>query len=84
MEFILLIIAVIVLSFTIASILIIRIFLPKQIIKELENYENTLAGRQFEEIKNTYHEMRGWRHDYKNHMQVLKIYLENRQWDECI
>ncbi|MEZ3422210.1 MAG: GHKL domain-containing protein [Lachnospiraceae bacterium] len=84
MEFILLIITVILLSFTIASILIIRIFLPKQIIKELENYENTLAGRQFEEIKNTYHEMRGWRHDYKNHMHVLKIYVENRQWEECI
>ena len=43
-----------------------------------------LIGRQFEEIRNTYREMRGWRHDYKNHMQVLKIYVENRQWDECM
>ena len=70
MEFAVLICTVIVLSIVVASILIIKIFLPKQIIKELENYENSLAGRQFEEIKNTYHEMRGWRHDYKNHMQV--------------
>ena len=53
MEFAVLICTVIVLSIAVASILIIKIFLPRQIIKELENYENSLAGRQFEEIKNT-------------------------------
>lgn len=67
-----------------ACMVVIRIFLPRQIVKELEKYQNTLVGRQFEEIRNTYHEMRGWRHDYKNHMQVLKIYVENRQWEECM
>lgn len=67
-----------------ACVLVIRVFLPRQIVKELEKYQNTLIGRQFEEIRNTYREMRGWRHDYKNHMQVLKIYVENRQWEECM
>lgn len=67
-----------------ACVLVIRVFLPRQIVKELEKYQNMLIGRQFEEIRNTYREMRGWRHDYKNHMQVLKIYVENRQWDECM
>jgi len=67
-----------------ACVLVIRVFLPRQIVKELERYQNTLIGRQFEEIRNTYREMRGWRHDYKNHMQVLKIYVENRQWEECM
>lgn len=67
-----------------AGILVVRVFLPRQIVKELEKYQNTLIGRQFEEIRNTYREMRGWRHDYKNHMQVLKIYVENRQWEECM
>lgn len=30
---------------------------------------------QFDEIKEMYLNMRGWRHDYHNHVQVLKAYL---------
>ena len=47
MEFAVLICTVIVLSIAVASILIIKIFLPRQIIKELENYENSLGGRMY-------------------------------------
>lgn len=61
-----------------------RVLLPGRILKEIEKYENELVGRQLEEIRNVYHEMRGWRHDYNNHMQVLKIYVEHRQWEECM
>lgn len=50
--------------------------LPKMITDRLENYQHKLADRQFEEIRSTYKEMRGWRHDYRNHMQVLKVYLD--------
>lgn len=49
---------------------------PKMLEKRLENWQNKLLERQFEEIRSTYKEMRGWRHDYRNHMHVLKIYLE--------
>jgi len=84
MEILIIISAIIILSIFSVSLLIVKIFLPKQIARELEDYENILAVRQFEEVKNTYHEMRGWRHDYRNHMHVLRIYIENRQWDECI
>lgn len=52
--------------------------------RKFEKYQNELVERQLAETRNIYHEMRGWRHDYKNHMQVLKIYVENRQWDECL
>lgn len=31
---------------------------------------------QYEEIKEMYLNMRGWRHDYHNHVQVLKAYLD--------
>lgn len=30
---------------------------------------------QYEEIKGVYMDMRGWRHDYHNHMQVMKAQL---------
>lgn len=84
MGFLFFISIIIISGIAIASILVVRVFMPRQIVKELEEYENVLARRQFAEVQNTYYEMRGWRHDYKNHMQVLKIYVENRQWEECI
>ena len=68
----------------VAGILAVRVLLPRQIIREMERIQNDLAGRQLEEIRNAYREMRGWRHDYKNHMQVLKIYVENRQWESAL
>lgn len=63
---------------------ILRILLSRQFIREIEQYQNDLTNRQLEEIKNAYHEMRGWRHDYKNHMQVLKIHVENREWESAL
>ena len=30
---------------------------------------------QYDEIKSVYMDMRGWRHDYHNHMQVMKAQL---------
>lgn len=66
------------------SIYVIKVLMPRQIKRELEQYENTLITRQLEEIRNSYRELRGWRHDYRNHMQVLKVYVENRQWQECV
>ncbi len=78
------IIGVLLAAVVVASILIVKVILPGQIVKVLEQYENALTHRQFEEIRNTYREMRGWRHDYKNHMQVLKVYVEQQQWRECL
>lgn len=63
---------------------VVKILIPKQVVREMERYQNTLVGRQFEEIQNAYHEMRGWRHDYKNHMQVLKIYVKNQEWEHAL
>lgn len=67
-----------------AEILAVRVLLPRRMIRQMEGMQNDLAGRQLEEIRNAYREMRAWRHDYKNHMQVLKIYVENRQWESAL
>lgn len=56
--------------------------LPKMIGNKLETWQNKLAERQFEEIRSTYREMRGWRHDYRNHMQILKVYLEDGEYEK--
>ncbi len=40
---------------------------------------NTIA-RQVEEVQNIYLTMRGWRHDYHNHLQSMKAYVEMGQY----
>ncbi len=34
-------------------------------------FQDDLLQRHFEEVQNTYKTMRGWRHDYHNHIQTL-------------
>lgn len=40
-----------------------------------EQFRRDLMEHQYEEIKGVYMDMRGWRHDYHNHMQVMKAQL---------
>lgn len=45
--------------------------------------QNRLMQQQYEEIKSVYLNLRGWRHDYHNHIQVMKAFLDSAQVDEC-
>lgn len=42
---------------------------------QTEQFRRNLMENQYEEIKGVYMDMRGWRHDYHNHMQVMKAQL---------
>ncbi len=44
--------------------------------KRIAEYQNDLITKHCEEVQNIYKTMRGWRHDYKNHIQVMKASLE--------
>ena len=57
-----------------ASILL-RLVIKTYYEKSTEAYQNKLMKNQIEEVNNVYMTMRGWRHDYHNHMQSLKAYL---------
>ena len=57
-----------------ASILL-RLLIKTYYEKSTEAYQNKLVKNQIEEVNNVYMTMRGWRHDYHNHMQSLKAYL---------
>ncbi len=46
-------------------------------------YQNQILEQQIAEVQNIYQTMRGWRHDYHNHMQVLKAYLTADQEDQA-
>lgn len=46
-------------------------------------YQNQILEQQIAEVQNIYQTMRGWRHDYHNHMQVLKAYLTAGQEEQA-
>lgn len=58
-----------------ALVLLIRWLLVKYYDKSTAAYQNKLLKNQIDEVHNVYMTMRGWRHDYHNHMQSLKAYL---------
>lgn len=62
-----------------ALIFILLEYLLQRIVKREEDktiiYQNKLMKQQMDEIENIYMTMRGWRHDYHNHIQSLKGYL---------
>lgn len=48
--------------------------LSKYIDKRLVAYQGELIQTHYEEVENMYKQVRGWRHDYRNHIQVMKSY----------
>ncbi len=49
-------------------------FFSKQIDKRLAAYQRELIETHYTEVENMYKQMRGWRHDYRNHIQAMKAY----------
>lgn len=64
-------------------LLTVLIVIPRMTERRLETYQNRLINRQYEEIRSSYKEMRAFRHDYRNHMQALKVYVENGELEKC-
>ena len=48
-----------------------RLFFGKLIDRRVASYQNDLIEKYYEEVQNTYQTMRGWRHDYHNHIQAM-------------
>lgn len=51
-------------------------------IKNIDAMQRKFLSHQYEEIKNVYLNMRGWRHDYHNHIQAMKAYLAMGEVEE--
>lgn len=61
----------------------IRWMVMKYFEKSTAAYQNKLLHNQIEEVHNVYLTMRGWRHDYHNHMQSIKAYLAMDNLEEA-
>lgn len=57
-------------------VIFIIFFLQRRFQRNLVQTQADLLKEHTEEVENIYRQMRGWRHDYKNHIQSMKAYLE--------
>lgn len=48
----------------------------KKIDRQIEKYQRDLIDTHYQEIETMYTKMRGWRHNYRNHIQVMKALAE--------
>ena len=44
-------------------------------------YQRELIETHYAEVDNIYQQIRGWRHDYRNHIQVLKAYAASEDME---
>ncbi|MBO5278726.1 MAG: GHKL domain-containing protein [Lachnospiraceae bacterium] len=49
-------------------------FLSRLLDKRIAVYQQELIKTHYAEVDNMYQQMRGWRHDYRNHIQTMKSY----------
>ena len=49
-------------------------FFSKQVDKRISAYQQELIATHYAEVENMYQKMRGWRHDYRNHIQAMKAF----------
>ena len=45
----------------------------KKLDKQIASYQQELIETHYQEVENMYRQMRGWRHDYRNHIQTMKV-----------
>lgn len=54
----------------------------KWIDKRIEAYQSDLIRKYCDEVESMYTKMRGWRHDYHNHIQALQASMALENYDE--
>ena len=56
-------------------------FFSKQIDKRIAAYQRELIETHYREVENMYRQIRGWRYDYRNHIQMMKVLAANGDMD---
>lgn len=58
-------------------------WMPWYVDRKISRFQNELVDKHYAEVETMYRKMRGWRHDYHNHIQVLKAHLEFGRYEEA-
>ena len=53
----------------------------KLIDRRLAVYQRELIEIHYAEVENMYRQIRGWRHDYRNHIQAMKVHAAQGDWE---
>lgn len=57
-------------------------FWDKLIEKRVAAFESEILQKYYAEVENMYTKMRGWRHDYRHHIQTMKVHAANGEYEE--
>ena len=57
-------------------------FLDRIIEKRIASFQNDMMQKYYDEVDSMYRKMRGWRHDYRHHIQVMKVHMVNGEYTE--
>ena len=53
----------------------------KKLDKKIASYQQELIETHYREVDNMYRQIRGCRHDYRNHIQTMKAYAAAGDWE---
>ena len=73
------------------GLLLVLFFLLESTLREYQmgyesnarDFQNRLMQQQYEEIRSVYLNLRGWRHDYHNHIQAMKAFFDREQYEQA-
>ena len=49
--------------------------------RRIAAYQRELIEIHYAEVENMYRQIRGWRHDYRSHIQVMKAHAAQGEWE---
>lgn len=64
------------------AVFVTRLLTLRSTAKRLEHFQNDLLARQVSEVENLYSQIRGMRHDLRNHAQTMQAFLNLNQTGE--
>lgn len=73
-----------ILGILLLNLLLWLFFMPWYVNRRISRFQNELVNRHYDEVDTMYRKMRGWRHDYHNHIQTLKAYMALHQYAETM
>ena len=63
-------------------IIILRRYHSRVVDRKILAFQNDLITKHCNEVEHIYSQMRGWRHDYHNHIQALKAYMSLGKYED--
>ena len=59
-------------------------FFGRNINKRIDAYQSDLMNKHYEEVENMYRQVRGWRHDYRNHIQTMMTLMRSGEYEKVM